>query len=588
MNAETTATPELRQPGVMARGWWTRLDPAFPLIAALPWVVLRLDGSWIFGYATGPLPLIDPWVYFGFFLDLIPHIRAFKGAYFTTRLTWTVPGAIVYHSFPPVAATYVLHLILFYASTIALYLILKMTVSRRAGVVAVLLMAFHTYFLWSVGWPYMDGAANAYLLWTLCALTFASRTARPQRWLIAAGALAAMAVYCQFFLIVFAPVVLGYAHFSRRTTGIGWEKPWRAFGWGFAAVTLTFGLFNMAVNGRFLFFINSVGMAAKLVINHNPYNAPNHAWLVDATWLVVPTIALVGAILCLRRSPSPLSAPKVEFLLFWQRYFVLSFATMLFWQIVGQPVLQLVHYTSYLMPPAFLALGSQIAAVTRRWTRLAFVLFCAGIGVILLLPFALPLQSSLVLALQKHALLVSLGAGLLGVVILNRQIRFVVAGVLLILVSLAALNATSGPRTWAHRGSLGDPTFQKSALLAIVDSVRAVQELDPRGNVFFWYDGEGRLGHLFRCVSSTYLWSYRLQSEEFPRLGPKLPPAGRRILILAEDGEGALREAEVSLQREGLGAEFLTRHQIHQGLFLWDMIEIQVTAKVHEPAPGPG
>ncbi len=579
MNANTTATAELRQHNAKSAGWWTRLDPAFLLIAVLPWAILRADSSWLFGYATSPLGLIDPWVYFGFFLDLIPHIRAFKGAYFTTRLTWTVPGAIVYHFFSPIVATYVLHLMLFYASTIALYLILKMTVSRRAALIAVLLMAFHCYFLWSVGWPYVDGAANTYLLWTLCALTFAARAAHPRRWLIAAGALAAMAIYCQFFLISFTPVVLGYAHFARRSAVIPWKKPWRAFGWGFGAITLIFGVFNMAVNGRFLFFINSVGTAAKLVVHHNPYIAPTHAWLMDATWLVVPIIAVVGAILCLRHSKTVASDPNMEFLLFWQRYFVLCFATMLFWQIIGQPVFQFVHYTSYLVPPAFLALGSQIALVTQRWSRVRFLLVCTGIAVILLLLFALPLDSSFGMGLPRHALLLSLGAGLLAVVILNRQIGSVgLVGILVLLVSLANLNATSGPHTWGHRGSLDDPAFQKSALLSIVDSVRVVQELDPRDNLFFWYDGEGRLGHLFRAVSSTYLWSYRLQSEEFPHLGPKAPPPGRRILILAEDGDQALKQAEASLQDQGLAAEFLNKRQIHQGPFLWDMIEIQVTA----------
>ncbi|PYX49049.1 MAG: hypothetical protein DMG83_00065, partial [Acidobacteria bacterium] len=152
--------------------------------------------------------------------------------------------------------------------------------------------------------------------------------------------------------------------------------------------------------------------------------------------------------------------------------------------------------------------------------------------------------------------------------------------------SLATLNATSGPHTWRHRTD--DPARQKSALLSIVDSVRVVQELDPKGNIFFWYDGDGNLGHLYRSVASTYLWSYRLQSEDFPSLGLKLPPVGRRILILAEDGAGALRQAEVSLHREGLGAEFMTKRTIHQGPFHWDMIEIQVKAKADEPAPGTG
>jgi hypothetical protein len=111
-----------------------------------------------------------------------------------------------------------------------------------------------------------------------------------------------------------------------------------------------------------------------------------------------------------------------------------------------------------------------------------------------------------------------------------------------------------------------------------------VQELDPKGNVFFWYNGDGKLGHLYRSVASTYLWSYRLQSEEFPSLGPKLPPPRRRILILAEDGEGALRQAEASLHREGLQSEFITKRTIHEGPFVWDVIEIQIEAQASRSA----
>jgi hypothetical protein len=135
---------------------WFRFDAGIFVLLALPWAILRFDTSWLFGYATSSIGLIDPWVYFGFFLDLTQHIRAFKGAYFTTRLAWTVPGALVYHAFSPVVATYVLHLAVFYAATLSLYLILKLTVSRRAALLATLLMAFHSYFLSSVGWTYID------------------------------------------------------------------------------------------------------------------------------------------------------------------------------------------------------------------------------------------------------------------------------------------------------------------------------------------------------------------------------------------------------------------------------------------------
>ncbi|MGC2197790.1 MAG: hypothetical protein WA628_24170 [Terriglobales bacterium] len=585
------STPAENLPAsTVRRGWLERVDLGLFMIVPLPWVILRFDSSWLFGYAMSPFGFIDPWVYFGFFLDLTQHIRTFKGAYFTTRLTWTVPGAIVYHFFPPLVATYVLHLALFYAATVSLYLILKITVSQRAAVLATLLMAFHSYFLWSIGWPYMDGAGSAYLLMMMAALTFASRSARPKGWLATAGALAAMTVYCQLFLIVFSPVVLGYFHFGRREWGRNRPAPsWKAFAWGFAAVTAIFGIFNMVVNGRFLFFINSLGTAAKLVVHHNPYNDSTYGWLSGATWLVLPTVAFLGAVLLLMRKESIRLIPNVEFLLFWQRFYILSVVTMVFWQLVGQPVLQLSTYTSYLIPAVFLALGSQIAIVAHRLNRAQFLLLCGCVIFVFLLPFTIPLGSGVMTGLQRHPLLLPFGLGAAAVAIFSRQVRYAsVLAVLLLCLSLAALNATTGPRVWGHRGEVDDPAFQKSALLTIVDSVRTVQELDPKGNLYFWYDGAGRLGRLYRSVASTYLWAYRLQSESFPLLGPKLPPAQRRILILAEDGEAALRLAEDALNREGLSAEVLEKRTIHEAPFTWDMIEIQVAAKTAAPSGGPG
>jgi hypothetical protein len=570
-------------------GWWTRVDTGLLTILALPWVILRFDSTWLFAYAINPFGFIDPWVYFGYFLDLTQHLRTFKGAYFTTRLTWTVPGAIVYHLFPPLLATYVLHLTLFYAATISLYLILKITVSQRAAILATLLMAFHSYFLWSIGWPYIDGAGSTYLLLTIAALTFASRSAHPKGWLTVAGALAAATVYCQLFLIVFSPVVLGYYHFAQREIGRNRSAPgWKHFAWGFAGVTVIFGVFNMAVNGRFLFFINSLGTAAKLIVNHNPYNDSTYGWLSGATWLVLPAVTMVGALSCLRRRQSFLSVPNAAFLLFWQRYFVLSVLIMLVWQVVGQPVLQLSTYSSYLIPAVFLALGSQLALVVRRLNRVQFVLLCACVVFVSLLPLVCPLESSLIVVLQQHPLLWPFGLGIGALLIISRQVRHAsVLAVLLLCLSLATLNATTGPRTWGHRGAADDPAFQKAAFLTIVDSVRAVQELDPKGNLYFWYDGDARIGRLYRSVASTYLWAYRLQSETFPQVGPKLPPVQRRILILAEDGDAALHQAEVSLRRVGLGTEFIAKRTIHEDPFTWDMIEIQVTAETAQLTPGP-
>jgi len=576
--SDSTSAESVSSPTASPR-WFSKFDAGILTILALPWVILRFDTTWLFGYASSSFGFIDPWVYFGYFFDLRQHLRAFKGAYFTTRLTWTVPGAVVYHLFPPIAATYILHLALFYGSSLALYLILRKTVGSRGAFLAVLLMAFHSYFLWSIGWPYIDGAGNTYILLLLAALTLASSSAYAKRWLILSGALAAMAVYCQFFLIVFFPLVFGYYYFARRETG-NRRSPsdWKPFGLGFGLVTVAFGVFNMAVNGRFLFFINSVGTAAKLVVNHNPYIASTYGWLSGSTWLVLPGIALVGAILCLARRDKLLSVPNAEFLLFWLRYYVLSVAILVFWQLAGQPVLQLSTYASYLLPGVFLALGSQIAIVTHKLNRVQFALLCIVLAVIGLLPF-LSKQDALALSvLKEHAILLPFGVGVIAIAAIASELRrAAVFAVLLLAVSLGMLNASTSTRTWDHGTLPSDQASQPCALLAIVDSIKTVQTLDPKGDLYFWYNGQERLGRLYRSVASTYLWAYRLQSETFPEFGPKAPPLQRRILILTEDPNQALQAAEDSLSNAGLHAEVLATNAIHEGPFHWEMVEIQVT-----------
>jgi 4-amino-4-deoxy-L-arabinose transferase-like glycosyltransferase len=558
-----------------------RFDPGLLVVLSLPWVVLRFDTTWLFAYATSSFGFIDPWVYFGFFFDLTQHIRSFKGAYFTTRLTWTVPGAVIYHLFSPLTATYILHVALFYGAIFSLYLILKITVSRRAALLATLLMAFHAYFLWSVGWSYIDGPANTFVLLTLAALTFAAQSARSKWWLLAAGALAAKAFYCQFFLIVFSPLVFGFYYFARRQMGHRRStSEWKPFAWGFAVVTVAYGLFNMAINGRFLFFINSVGTAAKLVINHNPYNDSTYAWVAGASWLVLPAIATIGAVVCLVRRQSILSVPNAEFLLFWQRYLLLSVLIMAFWQLVGQPVLQLFTYSSYLMPAVFLALGSQIAIVSHRLGRSSLALIYVGVFVVGILPLCLPIDSGLMLTLKHHSILFSSVTGVIAVAAIVTETRYVATLALLALsISLGALNVATSTRTWSHGSLPHDEASQKYAMLAIVDSIRLTKELDPSDNLYFWYDGEGRLGRLHRSVASTYLWAYRLQSETFPDFGPKAPPPQRRILILAEDANHALQQAQASLNKAGLDANLLTQRKIQEGPFRWDVIEIQITER---------
>ena len=563
-----------------------RIDAGLLGVLALPLAVVGLDTSWLFAYATSTTGYIDPWVYLGFFLDLTQHIRTFKGAYFTTRLAWTVPGAIVYRLFPALTATYVLHLAVFYASILSLYLILKITVSRRAALLAAMVMAFHSYFLWSVGWPYMDGAGNAYLLMTMAALTYAARRERNTGWLCAAGALAAMTVYCQLFLIVLTPVVLGYYYFARKEWGfVRSSTEWKPVGWGFAAVTGGLGLFNMAVNGRFFFFANAMGTAAKLMLRHNPYVDTTYGWVWRSPWLVLPLIVLVGAIAGLQKRRADADDPGRGFGLFWLRFYVVAAGILLLFQLIGQPILQQVGYGSYLLPGAFLALGGVFSSAMEGWSRGRFALVCGVVLGLLVVPLAWPVDSRLMLALREHAVLVPLLLGMAGLVGITRSqglglgVQARAAGAVVVFaLGVAALNAGTSTRMLDHGELPNDAASQKAALLAIVDSARTVKSLDPQGNVYFWYDGEARLGKVFRSVAATYLWAYRLESESFPQLGAKVPPVGRRIVILAEDGEAALAVGQASWARVGLTGRLVEKRTIREGPFAWEMVEVEVVS----------
>jgi hypothetical protein len=141
---------------------------------------------------------------------------------------------------------------------------------------------------------------------------------------------------------------------------------------------------------------------------------------------------------------------------------------------------------------------------------------------------------------------------------------------------LATLTAANSTRTWGRAGETDDPASQKYAFLSIVDSAKTIRELDPKASLFFWYNYDGPLGKLFRSMASTYGWSYRLQSEAFPDLGPKVPPVGRRIVILSTDSGSMVKKATAVLQNHALSSQVRSNRTLHEGPFTWEMTEIEI------------
>src|SRR5882672_8706265 len=81
------------------------------LVLAWPWMLLAINRSWIFLNGGS----VDSWIYFGFFRNLreYQHIYASAnsphlGFYYDDRLSWILPGYLIYQLFPPLVANYIL------------------------------------------------------------------------------------------------------------------------------------------------------------------------------------------------------------------------------------------------------------------------------------------------------------------------------------------------------------------------------------------------------------------------------------------------------------------------------------------------
>jgi len=113
-------------------------------IVCFPLVVLLVNDSWAF---PPPERWIDPYIYTGYFQDLVQHLNVFSKAYYGTRLPWILLGAAVHSALPFELAQYVLRLILFYIAAFSLFATIRMLFHNNvAATMAVFALGADTYF----------------------------------------------------------------------------------------------------------------------------------------------------------------------------------------------------------------------------------------------------------------------------------------------------------------------------------------------------------------------------------------------------------------------------------------------------------
>jgi hypothetical protein len=538
-------------------------DPGVAILAVLPLVLLAIDSDWIF---SGPHR--DAWIYYGYFENAVYLLRQFPEQYFSSRLAVLLPGFVLHHLLPPLAANVLLHLAVYWAAVLSFYLVVKRMFGARIALLTGLALGCHPHLLKAVGWDYVDGFGIAYFLVALLLVTLAAGSPSWRLLLAAAGAMATAIVSTNLFYVVCLPVLA--AHFvvlnqqrDRRVPLLAGAL-WTSL--GAAGLFILLGSFTWGLGEDFFYLRSSLSYAAGSVGTPSIFRDDTYRWLRDAVWLVFPVVVLLGSAVLLVRVRQHWRRDR---LLVWSQLpFLYLVLLMLLFHAAGRPIFQYFYYPTLLIPVAFLAFAGQVAQVIPDLPGRRFAVVAAAVALLQIVPLGVPLVRALspMSALFPATVLLALPAGLGVVLVFARKAtgERAVLAVFLCLALSQLLVRQGGGAFWDFEkyGSDGRGLF-----LQMSHAVRAIDIFDPSRNARLWYNKDGEQGRVYDAVASAFLLCPRMINLDFPDLpdarmcdGVQLGP-GMSVAILSAD-PAAYEKADAAIRRIGLSSRLLKREEI--------------------------
>lgn len=558
-----------------------KIDLSLLAIFVWPILLLLINNNWIFTSVTQGL--IDPWVYLGYFLDLPKHAQAFSGTYYESRLPWILPGYFIYKILPHLVANYALHLGVYYLSATSLYITLKLIFNNRTALLTALIMGSYVWFLGAVGWDYVDGAGNSYLLLIIMFLTMAVKLTRWRILLICAGVGFAALIYTNLFLLIFSPFLATYYLLINRV----YRKnnlivSLFFFSTGVLLMTVLLAVVNKYLVGHFIFFQPSMDTISSLLKQQNQWKISDYFWLKHALWLVWPTIIALASIFFVLRKWLNKSEFLNKSVVFFPALFVILFLLFLLMNLTPYaPVLQFSFYASYLMPFMFLAMGALLVDPLKKLTRGKYLIFLISLSCFLLLGFIVgssgvtPILTTGIYPIILPMILCSISFICL---LFFGKIKLLFFLIFISMSNASLFGINMPPQIQLSNLSWNSSFKAKDGFLAVVDSMKIIQKFNNESDAWFWYNKDSDPSiSIYRSISSTYLWGYRLINEEFPRLPVNnLLKPGIKIIVLSQDTKG-MQKAVDTLKNIGLGLRNIARLPINRGRNVFSINIFEVT-----------
>jgi len=580
-------------------GTASRWDVGLVLLTLLPLIQLAVNHEYF--YST--VGTIDPWMYFGYFVDLPEHLRTFDGTYYNTRLSVLLPGYLIHKWFPPLLGNAVLKLSLFYICLFTLYAILRRAAGHRAALLMAICLGCFAFFVRTIGTDYVDGYGMTYfLLASWCLHRVDGSRFGPVWYWLAGVALAAMGVAnITYLLLVPFAVAVHWAttpdrRLGRLLAGAGMLTL------GFVALLAGLGWYNYSVTGRFWFFVPSFTWTVSFIQDYtvNPWLISISDWIGHAYWLIVPAVAVLASSLALVQriwrgadSDHPHWPYHVQLL-----GLVLAFGLLEASRKIC--VLQFNYYASLLMPAAYLALGCSVSKSLAGLSRPLFAGLCATvIGVSLVLPAFSQQVYAIDTTFNRYLpqVIVPLTCGVVAVLAWSRlstrwtgiavvafAMMFTCINVRLSVQSLYA-NSVKSPDDWQKPASVPYQSIQQ-VYQSIDKLAHLVRSAGKQRDTFFWFNDNQSLKPVYDSAASTYNYRYRLlgtkapETDDFNEYMRNRLKAPLRIVLLSPPNSDQVTQVTAALQQMNLSPNIVWRETIEHA-----PIRFEVTILDTNPAP---
>ena len=506
------------------------------ILGAWPLLLVLVNDFW--AYTGTQSPYLDPWFYVSYFLHLKSQLLAFPQVYFGDRVSYTVPGWLLFRLFGPVLGNSLFRLLIIYVAIFSLYFAAVRLFDRRTALFSSLLLVVSPYFLIAFGWSYTDGPAIAYYALSLYLIV---RAATADRWRLAmagSGVCAMLSVSTHFlFLNLIWTLPLAYVLFTWREHR---DRVWQgivAFAVGTVAAFVACCAAYYNLTARWFYLANSVNHTLHGFKPAQHVNRPVSEWIGGSYWLVhYNVISALVLWLLFRRSTDRRQRLCLSL-------FGVAYATVWLWQAVGFPFTMIFWYTSFLFPVYLLALSAIVRdpvqdLSTNGYRAAIAVVLLAGGGLIM---FAGPLARAL--GVVRGALgdahpaiwlsLIGIAICVPGIAAWKRGAGGYAAFVAgLLLVGSVQLSNENFSGWFAAPPGSGYTNAQGYRL--IVDADAWLDRQLPNRRLMHWFNNGEKGGPILTGLCSLYIDEWSLLNRQLP-------------LLRAEDSERIDKEPNVVL-----------------------------------------